>query len=83
MPDLVHPFFGQVEKALAGVLRGKGYCLVLSPSDDDPELEQEEIDQLLARRVDEKSEKSDPTLLFRAAKEYTALSALTFGRKSP
>lgn len=52
VPDLVHPFFGQVAKALAGVLRGKGYCLVLSSSDDDPELEQEEIDQLLARRVD-------------------------------
>lgn len=52
VPDLVHPFFGQVAKALAGVLRGKGYSLVLSSSDDDPELEQEEIDQLLARRVD-------------------------------
>jgi LacI family transcriptional regulator len=52
VPDLVHPFFGQVAKALAGVLRGKGYSLVLSSSDDDPQLEQEEIDQLLARRVD-------------------------------
>src|ERR1041385_7234418 len=52
VPDLVHPFFGQVAKALAGILRGKGYSLVLSSSDDDPELEQEEIDQLLARRVD-------------------------------
>src|SRR5438046_4360774 len=52
VPDLVHPFFGQVAKALAGVLRAKGYCLVLSSSDDDPELEQEEIDQLLTRRVD-------------------------------
>jgi LacI family transcriptional regulator len=52
VPDLVHPFFGQVAKALAGGLRAKGYCLILSSSDDDPELEQEEIDQLLARRVD-------------------------------
>jgi LacI family transcriptional regulator len=52
VPDLVHPFFGQVAKALAGVLRAKGYSLVLSSSDDDPELEQQEIDQLLARRVD-------------------------------
>src|SRR5437763_17079583 len=50
VPDLVHPFFGQVAKALSGVLRRNGYCLVLSSSDDDPELEQEEIDQLLARR---------------------------------
>jgi LacI family transcriptional regulator len=52
VPDLVHPFFGQVAKALARVLRGKGYSLMLSSSDDDPELEQQEIDQLLARRVD-------------------------------
>src|SRR6266566_1548651 len=47
VPDLVHPFFGQVAKALAGGLRAKGYCLILSSSDDDPEIE-----QLLARRVD-------------------------------
>ena len=52
VPDLVHPFFGQVAKALSGVLRAKDYSLVLSSSDDDPELEQQEIDQLLARRVD-------------------------------
>src|SRR5262249_41897662 len=52
VPDLVHPFFGQVAKALSGVLRAKGYSLVLSSSDDDPDLEQQEIDQLLARRVD-------------------------------
>src|SRR6185295_15998256 len=52
VPDLVHPFFGNVAKALSGVLRGKGYSLVLASSDDDPELEQEEIEQLLARRVD-------------------------------
>ena len=52
VPDLVHPFFGQLAKALSGVLRGKGYSLVLSSSDDDPELEQQEIEQLLGRRVD-------------------------------
>jgi LacI family transcriptional regulator len=52
VPDLVHPFFGQVAKALSSVLRVKGYSLVLSSSEDDPELEQQEIEQLLARRVD-------------------------------
>jgi LacI family transcriptional regulator len=52
VPDLVHPFFGQVAKAISSVLRRKGYSLVLSSSEDDPELEQQEIDQLLARRVD-------------------------------
>src|SRR5919202_597953 len=52
VPDLVHPFYGQVAKALSSVLRTKGYSLVLSSSEDDPELEQQEIEQLLARRVD-------------------------------
>jgi LacI family transcriptional regulator len=52
VPDLVHPFFGSVAKALSGVLRRKAYSLVLSSSDDDPQLEQQEVDQLLARRVD-------------------------------
>ena len=52
VPDLVHPFFGEVARALSSVLRAKGYSLVLSSSEDDPELELQEIDQLLARRVD-------------------------------
>jgi len=52
VPDLVHPFFGNVAKALSGVLRGKGYSLVLASSDDDPQLEEQEIDHLLASRVD-------------------------------
>jgi LacI family transcriptional regulator len=52
VPDLVHPFFGQVAKALSSVLRRKGYSLVLSSSEDDPEFERQEIEQLLSRRVD-------------------------------
>ena len=52
VPDLVHPFFGQVARGLTRVLRKKGYSLVISCSDEDPELERQEIDQLLARRVD-------------------------------
>src|SRR3954464_15623331 len=51
VPDLVHPFFGQVAKGLSQGLRKKGYSLVLSSSEDDPELEQQEIELLLARRV--------------------------------
>ena len=52
VPDLVHPFFGQVAKALGRVLRAQGYSLVLASSESDPELERQEIDRLLARRVD-------------------------------
>ena len=52
VPDLVHPFFGEVAKALSGALSHKGYSLVLSSSDDDPALEEQQIEQMLARRVD-------------------------------
>jgi LacI family transcriptional regulator len=52
VPDLVHPFYGQVARALSSVLRVKGYSLVLASSEDEPGLEQQEIEQLLARRVD-------------------------------
>lgn len=52
VPDLLHPFFAQVAKALSGILRKKGYSLMISSSEDDPGLERQELDQLLTRRVD-------------------------------
>ena len=52
VPDLVHPFFGEVAKGMSRVLRKKGYNLVISSSEEDPELERQEVEQLLARRVD-------------------------------
>ncbi len=52
VPDLVHPFFGEVAKGMSRVLRTKGYNLVISSSEEDPELERQEVDQLLARRAD-------------------------------
>lgn len=52
VPDLVHSFFAQVAKGLSTVLRTKGYSLIISSSEEDPELEREEVDQMLSRRVD-------------------------------
>lgn len=52
VPDLIHPFFAQVAKSLSSALRKRGYGLVISSSEEDPQLEREEIDQLLARGVD-------------------------------
>ena len=52
VPDLVHPFFGQVAKALAGGIRKSGYSLIIASSEEDPELERQELDILLSRRVD-------------------------------
>jgi LacI family transcriptional regulator len=52
VPDLVHPFFGEIAKAISQVLRSKGYSLLISSSEEDPELERTELDVLLARQVD-------------------------------
>jgi LacI family transcriptional regulator len=52
VPDLVHPFFSQIANAISKVLREQRYSLVITSSQEDPELEQQEIDQLLARSVD-------------------------------
>ncbi len=52
VPDLLHPFFAQIAQALSQELRPHGYSAILASSDEEPELEQQEIAQLLARRVD-------------------------------
>ncbi len=52
VPDLVHPFFSQLGKGVSRVLRQKKYALVISSSEEDPELERQEILQMVARRLD-------------------------------
>jgi LacI family transcriptional regulator len=52
VPDLLHPFFAQVAKAISAALREKEYGLFISSSEDDPALESSEVDKLLARGVD-------------------------------
>jgi LacI family transcriptional regulator len=52
VPDLVHPFFAQVAKGASRVLREQNYGLVISSSEQDPDLEKNEIRQMLARRLD-------------------------------
>ena len=52
VPDLVHPFFGEIARTLSRTIRAKGYNLVIACSEGDPELERHEIDSLLARQVD-------------------------------
>src|ERR1700723_2011176 len=51
-PSLLHPFFAQIARTISNVIRDKGYSLVVSSSEEDPELEKEEISRLLARRLD-------------------------------
>jgi LacI family transcriptional regulator len=52
VPDLLHPFFADVARGLSMTLRQQGYFLIVTSSEEDPELEGKEIDQLLGRRLD-------------------------------
>ena len=52
VPDLVHPFFAEFAKALSGVLRPSNRALILASSEEDPEVERQEIRTLLRRGVD-------------------------------
>jgi len=52
VPDLIHPFFSEIAKALAATLRKKNLFLLVSSSESDPTLEQDEIEHMLAHRLD-------------------------------
>src|SRR5579864_4378167 len=52
VPDLLHPFFAEIAKSLSDVLRESGYYLIVTSSEEDPNLEEQEINHLLARRLD-------------------------------
>ncbi|MEO8027460.1 MAG: LacI family DNA-binding transcriptional regulator [Bryobacteraceae bacterium] len=52
VPDLTHPFFGEIAKAITSVSRPRGYSLVIASAEDDPDLELAEVEALLARQVD-------------------------------
>lgn len=52
VPDLVHPFFAEFAKSLSGVLRGSHRGLLLASSEENPEIEQQEIRTLLSRGID-------------------------------
>jgi LacI family transcriptional regulator len=52
VPDLVHPFFAEVARSLAMSLRERGLYLLICSSEGDPDLEREQIEHLLSRRLD-------------------------------
>src|SRR5205823_12463851 len=52
LPDFTHPFFAQIAKAIADTARPHGYHLLISYFEEDPELERNEANLLLARQVD-------------------------------
>jgi LacI family transcriptional regulator, galactose operon repressor len=52
VPDLLHSFFSEIVRGLSSALQGTGYTLVTTSSDQDPKLEKQAVEQLIARRVD-------------------------------
>jgi LacI family transcriptional regulator len=52
VPDLVHSFFSEMARGMSAVLRSAGFTLVITSSEQDPELEKQAIDQLMSRQVD-------------------------------
>lgn len=52
VPDLIHPFFSEIAKSLSIALRRRNFFLVVASSDNDPLLEQAEINHMLAHRLD-------------------------------
>jgi LacI family transcriptional regulator len=52
VPDLVQPFFAEFAKSLSEVLRNHHHALLIASSEENPEIEQQEIRTLLSRGVD-------------------------------
>jgi LacI family transcriptional regulator len=52
VPDLLHPFFAHVAKAISTVVGERGYSLIISSSEENPEMEAREIRQLAGRQLD-------------------------------
>jgi LacI family transcriptional regulator len=52
VPEIVHGFFSDVAAGVSDCLRSHGYGLIISSSRDDMILEADEIQQMMARRVD-------------------------------
>ncbi|HEY8996620.1 MAG TPA: substrate-binding domain-containing protein, partial [Edaphobacter sp.] len=52
VPDLVHPFFAEFAKSLSAVLRESNRALIITSSEEDPEIERQEIRTLLRRGID-------------------------------
>src|SRR5947207_896755 len=52
VPDLMHSFFAEIAKGVAGAIRPFGYDVVICNSEEDGAIESSEVDRLMARQVD-------------------------------
>jgi len=78
IPDLTHSFFADIAKGAAKVLHVRDYTLILANSEENAELERQEVNQLLARRVDgvilaSAQPQDDPSMFLRIREQRTPL----------
>ncbi len=52
VPSLLYPFFAEVAVALSAEVGKRGYSLLMASSDEQPEVEAREIQQMMARHLD-------------------------------
>jgi LacI family transcriptional regulator len=52
VPELINPFFSEIVRGVSSALHASGYTLVTTSADQDPKLEKQAVEQLIARRVD-------------------------------
>ena len=52
VPDLLHSFFSEIVRGVSAALENTGYTLVTTSSEQEPKLERQAVEQLIARRVD-------------------------------
>ena len=52
VPDLIHPFFAEIAKGLSATLREKNYFVLVSSTESDAQLEQDEIEHMLSHHPD-------------------------------
>jgi LacI family transcriptional regulator len=52
IPDLMHSFFAEVAKGVTGKLQPLGYQIIISNSDENPDVEARQIELLIGRNVD-------------------------------
>jgi LacI family transcriptional regulator, galactose operon repressor len=52
VPDLLHSFFSEIVRGVSAALQSTGYTLLTTSSEQDPKMERQAVEQLIARRVD-------------------------------
>ena len=73
LPDIRHPFFAEIAKAVAESVRPHGYHVIISYFEEDPSWEAREVESLVARQVDglilASAQSPDESCLFKSIRD--------------